>query len=198
LNIVAILPGMLAIYWLMRKPLGQAYLDIYLPALLLLPGWCRFVVPGVPDPTFQEAAILPILGVFLLRTAGKWRFSFMDLLVVAYSLLIGFSEYRNAGYGDAQNLMFDMVASGVAPYLLAKGIVEPNGLRVAFVRRFSWLMAILACILTYEFRFAFNPYRQVFDRFFPGQGDGWVTTFRYGFARVRVPVTAPAIALSEE
>lgn len=187
MNAVAFIPGILAVIWLIRKSHREAYLDIYLPSLLLLPGWCRCVLPGAPDPTFHEAAILPVAAAFFWRAAKKWRFSPTDFLVLAYALIIGYSEYRNAGFSDAQNLMFDMIAAGLFPYMLAKGIVEANGMRVAFVRRFTWLMAILAWILTYEFKFAFNPYRRVFDHFFPGQGDGWVTTFRYGFARIAGP-----------
>lgn len=187
MNAVAFIPGILAVIWLLRKSHREAYLDIYLPSVLLLPGWCRCVLPGAPDPTFHEAAILPIAGAFFYRGFKNWRFSPTDFLVLAYTLIIGYSEYRNAGFSDAQNLMFDMIAAGLLPYMLAKGIVEANGLRVAFVRRFTWLMAILAWILTYEFKFAYNPYRRVFDTFFPGQGDGWVTTFRYGFARIAGP-----------
>jgi hypothetical protein len=46
-----------------------------------------------------------------------------------------------------------------------------------------------AVILTalFEMKFAYNPYRLIFDPFFPGQGDGWVTTFRYGLPRVAGP-----------
>ena len=55
------------------------------------------------------------------------------------------------------------------------------------MKRIVVLIALLACILTYEFKFAYNPYRRIFDVFFPGQGDGWVTTFRYGFARIAGP-----------
>lgn len=187
MNVIAIIPAIVALIWLARKSFREAWLDVYLPSLLLLPGWCRFMAPGAPDPTFHEAALLPILAAFVLKNPHRWRFSFMDLLVASWALFIGYSEYANAGYKEAQNLMFDMVFAGIAPYILAKGIAEPAGLRVPFVRRFVWLMAVLACILTWEFRFAYNPFRMVFDRFFPGQGDGWVTTFRYGFARVAGP-----------
>lgn len=187
MTILAILPGLAALIWLIRKSHREAYLDVYLCSLFLLPGWCRFIAPGMPDPAFHEAALLPIAAAFLFRSRFAWRWSFMDLLVAAFAAHIGYSEYANAGYKEAQNLMFDMLAAGVLPYVLAKGIVEPNGLRVAFVRRVVWLLAILAVCFAFEFRVAYNPYRMVFDKFFPGQGDGWVTTFRYGFARTAGP-----------
>lgn len=187
MNVVAIVPGLLAVLWLWRHSFREAYLDIYLFSVLLLPGWCRFMAPGLPDPTFHEAALLPIAAAFLLKSRLRWKFSIMDLAVVAFAIHIGYSEYRNAGYKEAQNLMFDMLAAGVLPYVLAKGIVEPHGLRTAFVRRIVWLLAILAAVFLWEFRVGYNPFRLVFDKFFPGQGDGWVTTFRYGFARTAGP-----------
>jgi hypothetical protein len=188
LDAVAAIPGLLAIIWLLRrKSLHGTYLSIYLPALLLLPGWCRFVVPALPDPTFHESALLPIAAVFMMRVSRKWRPSFLDLLVVAFGLFIGYAEYANAGYKEAQNLMFDMIAAALMPYFVGQAMAGSNELRIAFVKRFVWLVALLACLLTFEFRFANNPYRMVFDHFFPGQGDGWVTTFRYGFARVAGP-----------
>jgi hypothetical protein len=187
MSILAVLPGLLAIVWLVRRSHREAYLDIYLFSLFLLPGWCRFVAPGTPDPTFHEAAILPIAGAFLLKYRAKWKLSFMDLVVVAYAATIGYSEYVNAGYKEAQNLLFDMIAAGILPYLLAKGMIQGSAFRTLFVRRVVWLLAILTVFFVYEWRFAYNPFRLVFDRFFPGQGDGWVTTFRYGLARTAGP-----------
>lgn len=187
MSAIAILPGLAALIWIFRRSYREAYLDVYLFSLFLLPGWCRFIVPALPDPTFHEAAILPIAAAFLLQRRDRWRFSVMDLLVIAFAVVLGFSEYRNAGYAEAQNLMFDMVAAGLLPYALAKGIIEPGGLRVAFARRVVWLLAILTVLFAWEFRFAYNPFRLVFDYFFPGQGAGWVTTFRYGFARTAGP-----------
>ncbi len=188
MDAVAAIPGILAILWLLRRRTPQeTYLSIYMPSLLLLPGWCRFVLPALPDPTFHESAILPIAAALFLRGRIKWRTSLLDLLVVAYGLFIGYSEYTNAGFKEAQNLMFDMVAAALVPYFAAQAMAGSAELRVAFAKRFVWLVAILACLLTYEFRFAANPYRVVFDHFFPDQGSGWVTTFRYGFARIAGP-----------
>lgn len=187
MSILAILPGLLAIVWIARRSPREAYLDIYLFSLLLLPGWCRFVAPGTPDPTFYEAAILPIAAVAIVPLLRRWKFSFVDILVFAFASQIGYSEYANAGYKEAQNLLFDMIAAGVLPYLLAKGFISTTKDRVRFVKRIVWCLAILTFFFIFEFRFGLNPFRLVFDRFFPGQGDGWVTTFRYGLARTAGP-----------
>ena len=41
-------------------------------------------------------------------------------------------------------------------------------------------------ISVYQFKMGTNPFQTLLARFFPGQG-GWVTTFRYGFARIAGP-----------
>jgi hypothetical protein len=187
MSVLAILPGLLAIVWIARRSPREAYLDIYLFTLFLLPGWCRFMAPGMPDPTFHEAAILPIVASAGLPLLRRWKVSFIDLLIFAFAAQIGYSEYANAGYKEAQNLLFDMIAAGVLPYMLARGFLVSAGDRVRFVKRIVVYLAILAVLFTFEFRFGLNPFRLVFDRFFPGQGDGWVTTFRYGLARTAGP-----------
>ena len=187
MSILAILPGLFAIVWIARRSTRAAYLDVYLFSLFLLPGWCRFIAPGTPDPTFYEAAILPIAAVAIVPLLRRWKFSFIDILVFAFAAQIGYSEYANAGYKEAQNLLFDMIAAGVLPYMLAKGFTTTTADRVRFAKRIVWSLAILTVFFTFEFRFGSNPYRLVFDRFFPGQGDGWVTTFRYGLARTAGP-----------
>jgi hypothetical protein len=160
---------------------------VYIPVTLLLPEYYRWVLPGLPDPTFSEAAILPIAVVFLASALRLWKFSVMDLLVYGFALSIAVSEYQNAGFKDAQNLMFDTVASLILPYMLAKGLIEPNGLRVAFARRLSILIFGISVVSLYEFRFGRTPWQVILNQFFPGQGEGWITTFRYGFARVAGP-----------
>jgi hypothetical protein len=99
---------------------------------------------------------------------------------------MAYSEFINTNYSDSQNLMFDCVANIIAPYVLAKALVEPQGLRVEFARKFCALMAAVAVVSVFEFRMGSNPAQMILSRFFPGQ-TGWVTTFRYGFARIAGP-----------
>lgn len=187
MGIIVLLPGLFAAWLAIRRSPQTAFLDVYLPVVLLLPEYYRWVVPALPDPTFSQAAILPIAAVFLIREFRRWRFSWNDGLILAFAACIGLSEYVNAGYKEAQNLLFDMIASVVLPYMLAKGLIEPNRMRVAFARRFVWLLFLVSAISVFEFRMGMTPWQIVFNRFFPGQGEGWITTFRYGLARVAGP-----------
>jgi hypothetical protein len=187
LGVIILVPAMVAVWYIVQRSYREAFLYVYLPTVLCLPGWCRWILPGLPDPTFHEAAILPIAAAYFLKGKERWKFSAMDAQVAGLLFLMGFSEMQNAGFADAQNLMFDMVAAGLFPYVLAKGIVEPGGLRVCFAKVFVWSLAVVFILTLYEARFAFNPYRMIFAPFFPGQSAEWVTTFRYGLPRVAGP-----------
>jgi hypothetical protein len=187
MGIIAIIPGLIAAYIALRQSPAKAFLNVYLPVLLLLPEYYRWVVPMLPDPTFSQAAILPIFAVYFMRERKQWRFSPIDILVFGLAFCIGFSEYQNTGYKEAQNLMFDMLASLVLPYVAAKGLIASHGLNVAVARRMAILLFAVSLISIFEFRMGMTPWQLALNRFFPGQADGWITTFRYGFARVAGP-----------
>jgi hypothetical protein len=185
-QILAIVPGLLVLLCLCVQSPATVFLNVYLPTLFLLPDYYRWVVPGAPDPNFHHAAILPLVAVFLATNFSRWRFSLGDLLVVGFAASVGYSEYVNIGYAEAQNLLFDQLCSVVCVYILAKGIIEPNNLRIATAKRVSLLLSGVAMSSVYEFKMAWNPYAGLLARFFPGQLN-WVTTFRWGFARVAGP-----------
>ncbi len=184
---IVLVPAFFAIWYAIRRSLADAFILVYLSSVLLLPGWARWVLPHLPDPTFDEAAILPLVAIFVIKGNSKWQFSFLDLLISLLLLVMGISEYVNAGYADAQNMIFDMLASGVFPYALAKQLINTHALRIRFAKQFVLCLSIVFVTTLYEFKFAVNPFQLVFDRFFPGQSAGWVTTFRYGFPRVAGP-----------
>jgi len=167
------------------KSYKYAFLYVYVPILICLPSWTRWHIDGLPDPTFQQAALLPIAAVSFFR--GKHPLAGADYLVIGLVAVTGVSEYLNSGYSNAQNLMFDMVLSGLVPYFVVKEITADPNLRLRFVKMFVLSECAVLVPALFELKFAYNPYRLVFDPFFPGQGDGWVTTFRYGLPRVAGP-----------
>ncbi|HEY3839618.1 MAG TPA: O-antigen ligase family protein [Bryobacteraceae bacterium] len=187
MSFIVIFASVVSFIWMARKSYREAFVDVYVAVLLTLPGWCRWPIAGLPDPTFAEAALLPVAAVFVFRGFKGYRFSFMDILVAALLTVIGTSEYQNAGFNDAQNLIFDMLASGLLPYLLAKSIIFPSGLQDRFLRNFinSLSLVIITCL--WEARMGVNLYSKFFVPLFNGQGEGWVITFRYGLARVAGP-----------
>ena len=115
---------------------GRALLVVYLPVLLLIPDGFRAITPGLPDPNFNQAAIIPIVAVALLRYGRSWQPVPMDALIVLFAAWVGYSDYAGRGYDDAQNLMFSMLFSVLAPYFVARWVISAEGLDVAVARRF--------------------------------------------------------------
>jgi len=187
LSIITVLPGLLAAWVGFKRSPLTAFLLVYLPAMLLLPEYYRWNAPGLPDPTFGQAAAVGTFIAFVWRGAPGYSFSFTDLLVAGFAVSASLSEYLASGYKDAQNLMFNMLAWVVIPYVLAKSLVQPFGMQVRFAKTIVVLLAAVAAVSLYEFQFAATPWRLLLDRFFPYQGLGWITTFRWGFARVAGP-----------
>jgi hypothetical protein len=113
---VVIFPALLAIWFATTKSHREAFLYVYVSTVMLLPHWCRWVLPGLRDPTFNEAAILPLSVAFLLKGSKTWKFSLLDILVSGFLFAMGLSQLLNSGYADAQNLIFDVAASGIFPH----------------------------------------------------------------------------------
>ncbi len=185
MGFIVAIPGLIALLYARKYGAAAAFLNVYLPVLLLLPDYYRWVLPALPDPTFGEAAIIPIFAIFIAK--AKWRFSIADFLILGYLAAMTYSEFINAGFADAQNLAFDLLGTVVFPYMLAKGLIEPQKLGIRFARQFVILLFWISVISLYEFKFGATPWQMLLGRFFPGQGDGWVTTFRWGFARIAGP-----------
>lgn len=193
MEFLALLPALIAAIVALKRSPAVALLHVYIPVLLLCPDYYRWVVTGIPKPSLSEAAILPVTAVLLVRGI-RWRFSIADFLVFGFAFWLGFSEYQNVGYKEAQNLMFDMVTALLFPYLCAKVLIEPLGLRAAFARSLVWPMFLVAILSVYEFRMGVTPFRLLLDPLFPGQGLGWITTFRWGYARIAGPYSHAILA----
>lgn len=178
----------------LRHGPGRALLAVYLPVLLLIPDGFRAITPGLPDPNFNQAAMIPLVAVALLRHGRDWRPAPMDGLVLVFAAWVGYSDYIGRGYSDAQNLMFAMLFSVLAPYLVARLVIGAEGLHVAVARRVVIIAFAVALVGVWEARFGFNPFHALIGNFFPGQGKGWVTTFRYGLARVAGPYSHAILA----
>jgi hypothetical protein len=187
MEIVALIPGVISAIVAIWRSAQLAFLNVYLPVLILCPEYYRWIAPGLPDPAFSQAAVLPIAIAFLIGEASRWQVSLTDFLVCGFALCVGYSEYLNVGYDEAQNLMFDTFTWVVFPYMLGKGLIEPHHLAIPFAKRLVFLMFIVSLFSLYEFKMGVTPWKLALQSLFPWQGDGWVTTFRWGFTRVAGP-----------
>ena len=171
-----------------RMSTGRALVWIYVPVLLIVPDTFHAITPGLPDPSANVAVMIPLFFATLAAYARFWRPSVADMLVIAIASVMAYSEYVAAGYSEAQNLLAGTLFQVVAPYLVARMAIDREGLHVEMAKRVVIIMFAIALIGLFEFKFGWNPFLTLPERtLFPGQGLGWVTTFRYGFARVAGP-----------
>lgn len=187
MNVFALFPGLVAVYYATQKSPAMAFIMVYIPVLFVMPDYYRWIGPGVPDPTMNQAAILPIAALFFMENSDEWRWDITDFLVGGFAISVSISQYLATGYKDAQNLIFDMLGSVVLPYVLAKAIIEPKQLRVNYAKVFVLVLVGVTAILAVEFRLGLNVYKLTVGRFFPGMGAGWVTNVRWGFGRAAGP-----------
>jgi hypothetical protein len=81
LSYIVFLAGIWTYYVAQKQSLTKAFIWAYIPILLLLPDYFRAVTPGIPDPTFNQAASVALFAVFLMKGAPGYRFSYTDLVV---------------------------------------------------------------------------------------------------------------------
>lgn len=183
---IVLIPGLMsALIAFMLSPL-RAFSWIYLTTLLWLPDSYRLISPGMPDPTFCQTAALTLMIIWLVKGMGTLRLSVTDALVLAFSLVCGWSQFQSLGYAAAQNYLFDILGRWLAPYFLARTFFSPES-RAPLAKRMVILLACLLPTLLYDFRMKFNYLDHVIGSFFPDQTTGWAMQFRWGFGRAAGP-----------
>lgn len=186
------LPALIALILCIKRGPGYAFLNVYLPVLLLLPDGCRMAASG--QFNFSESAIIPIAAYFLWKEGRHWKWNFTDLLVVTFVVLMSVAQYMNTDYQIAQNLALRLIVTILLPYIVAKGlIVKEEGISVEIAKRIVILATIVAILSAYEFRMTSNPFRSLMAPWFPE----WVVetpSFRYGFVRIAGPWSHPILA----
>lgn len=195
MHYIALVPGFLCLYLLRKWGLEKTILAFFLPLVVIVPDYYKALIIGLPDLSFIQGAIIPVSMAVVYKHGKLWRPAVTDVFVVLLAAISIISEYRASGYADAQNYIVDMMTYIVFPYIIGRLFIEQNGLRLAVAKQ----LVICACIvvvffMAYEWRFAINPYQQILSRFFPGQGDGWVVTFRFGMPRAAGPYAHAILA----
>jgi len=188
LTYVAFLPAIWVFLVAKNQSVSKAFIWGYIPTLLLLPDYFIAITPGFPDPSFNQAASVALFIVFAKRGFPGYRFTLTDLVVGFYAISVSYSEFMASGYADAQNLMFYELTSVFFPYLFAKSLVEPFNLRYDFGKSIVMCLCIVSLLNLYENKMGKNLWQiTIGDICFPGQGDLWITTFRFGLARAAGP-----------
>jgi hypothetical protein len=219
MELVILIPALACWVALARGPIRRAFLNVYLPSVLLLPQYYSVRFPHLPPLTFADAAILPLCAALWVKELRRWRFDWMDLCVVLFAASAGLSEglstalangtWRNFlapnGPPVVTNLanggleFFQCICDMVAPYMLGKLLIErqePNELpaRKRTVRRIVVLLAIVAAFSVYDFFTGKSLWQTIGRHVFPDQIVGWGVQMRWGFGRAAGPFAHAILA----
>jgi hypothetical protein len=188
--IVTFLPVLLVLIVILRKSLEQSILSVYLPILLCVPLYDSLKLPALPPLNPATTAILPI-GAWLLATKVRnLRFTRSDIWMAIFGISCGVALFKlmpSTTFGFAS--LFDFLTNCLIPYLVGKLLIEQEKLRLAFVKRLVYIVAILGVISVYEYRMGTNPFHFVWAKIFPDSvAVNFIGQIRWGFTRASGPL----------
>jgi hypothetical protein len=180
-TLVIAIPGLVALIVCLRRGPERAFLNVYLPVLLLLPQNFGWTISG--QLTFADTAILPIAASLLFRSKPKWQWSTIDFLVIGYVAISVVAEGMNKGYKlGSQNLALQELFSILLPYFAAKQMFRHPEFAVDVAKRIAVSLTIVAIVSVYEFRMGSDLFTLPFVAFTPAYG-----MLRGGFMRTAGP-----------
>jgi hypothetical protein len=198
---IVLIPALLAVWYSLYRSPSKAFINIYIPCLLLLPILYKLELSGFPDLGFAQAALLPITAVHLMRTRFRntLHTHILDLLVIGYVAASTYSEYVNTGSYLTQQggilwitLLADSFTTVLFPYFLAKELILSNHLSVPLSKRIIILLIITLIFSAYQWRFVVNAHIRMFSWFFPDQ-EFPIPSYRYGLVRISGPFPHPIL-----
>jgi hypothetical protein len=194
MELLTLIPGILCILVMLRGKTSDALLKVFLPTLLLVPVDYFLTIRPIP-PINMIIAVLLSLGIgMLIYDIRRWKVSRMDFWILLFFFTKGYTEYVTGQTSAALLSYFTVIVTGLIPYMAGKLLIEQNGIRVKFVKRFVSLLFIGCPIAWYEYVRKSNAFQYFWSHFYPGQWSGWVTAIRWGFGRVAGPFSQSELA----
>jgi hypothetical protein len=189
---IVFLAMFLSIRVLQARGVEQAVLLVWIPFFLSLPFNFFVDIPGLPDPNFMQAAIMPIIFVIVRDNAAKIKIGHMEILLMMYFGLRVFNDLLSRGYSDAQNYGFYIACSLAGPYLIGRYVINRREMDIKMSRMFVLMFLFFFPAFLFELKLWTSPAFTFFGRLFPGAGSG--LSVRYGLARTAGTFEHPILA----
>ena len=192
LSYIVFIATLLSAWIILQHGIEKAMTWVWIPFFLVMPMEFAVNIPGLPDPNFMQAAILPIVLVLLRERSQELRFGRMELLVIIYCVWRVYVDYLNRGYADAQNYAFYMLTALICPYILGRYLINREEMDITVSRMYIAVMVLMFPLFLFELIFWISPIWKIFNRFFP-EASTW-HLLRYGLARTGGTFTHPILA----
>lgn len=219
MELIILLPAVACWVALARGPIRRALLNVYLPAVFLLPQYYSLRFPHLPPLTFADAAVLPLGAALFVKEIRRWRFDWMDLWVLLFALSAALSEGLSTALanGTWKQLLavnspkveahlangglqlFEGICTMLLPYMLGKLLIErqspeENPARKRLVRRMVVLLATVVGLSVFDFLTGKSIWQMVGGDVFPDQPVAWGVQMRWGFGRIAGPYAHAILA----
>jgi len=163
MNVIFLVPGLISLFLVWRGWIETAFLSVYLPCLLCLPGTYQLRIPHLPPISAAQFALIPLGLVGLFRLIRGGSYAVMDLLVLLFAASIGLSEILHAPI--RQDGILSAITAFISiflSYVVGRTLIEPD-LRLATVRRFVILVLLNLIPGLYEWRMQQSLYAKFAD-----------------------------------
>lgn len=183
---------LVSLYFLSQRGLRWTFIHIWTVIFLAAPTVFWVNIPGLPDPNFMQAAILPLLFVLLRDHFTRIRLGKMELLIFLYFAVRVVNDYLSRGYADAQNYLFYLLTSLLGPYFLARLLITGHEWDMKLSRQIVLIFLCFFPLFLYESKFWVSPIFKLLSPFFPGAHSG--LSIRWGLARTAGTFEHPILA----
>lgn len=188
---IVVLPFLAVLVMLARRGFREALVFTALPALLLLPNYYIWKLPGIPQFNFHNYMFLALGAALLLgREKSLYRVHALDAIVLFHVAWMTISEFETKGFADAQNLFVLRTMSITLPYVIGRAVGSHNGLLVGTLMMLALVGAGIGWASPYEARMGRNPFdfwRDIWPTSVPWDG----VLYRSGLRRVSGPFAQP-------
>jgi hypothetical protein len=179
---VFILPLFFSLHYVRAGQRDKAFLNVYLPCLLLLPTYYGYRIPHLPPISVSTWALLP-LGVSLLTNPPvRPRYRRMDLWMILFMFSFAASEtLKESSPKDGIVVFLSAGLQIFFAYVVGRRLIEAR-LRLETMKRIVILFLCLTPAIVLEAGAAWNLWIRVGERLFGIRA--WYVQLRGGRARV--------------
>ena len=192
MKLLIVVPLIAFVAFALRRGARQALVKVTIPALLLLPAYYGWKLPGVPELTFHNYLLLATAAALLIgRDRARLHVHPLDVLPLLYVVLTVHSEAVNKDLHEARNLFASQLMLVVAPWVIGRVVAQRNGWLVGVIAALVIVGAAVGWASPFEARMGSNPFDRWLRSRWPNHVPWDGALYRAGIRRVAGPFAHP-------